>query len=93
VLGVFADWQYEQAAAEMEPGARLLLFTDGASEATGSGDVEFGEERLAALAVSLRDQDARSIKDAILRNIHSFAGGNLQDDATVVVASAKRAGR
>ena len=88
VLGVFPDWAYEQRVATMGPGDRLLLFTDGASEAANSREEEFGEDRLAELAISLRERDAASIKDAILNEVRGFAGGALQDDATLVVVSA-----
>lgn len=33
VLGVFPKWAYEQATVSLEPGDRLVLFTDGVTEA------------------------------------------------------------
>lgn len=87
VLGVFPEWTYEQAAVALEPGDRLVLFTDGVTEAANSRDEEFGEERLAQLISALRDRGAQELKNRILQTVSSFTGGRAQDDATLVVAA------
>ncbi len=48
VLGVFPTWEYENAKIEFRPGDRLLLVTDGITEASDADEQEFGEEKLAA---------------------------------------------
>jgi sigma-B regulation protein RsbU (phosphoserine phosphatase) len=88
VLGVFSEWSYEQAQIALTPGDRLLLFTDGVTDAENSVEEEFGEERLVKLAVALRELDAAGIKDRILENVAEFTGGNFEDDATLVVVAA-----
>jgi len=85
VLGVFRDWPYEQGEAALQPGDRLLLFTDGITEAATARHEEFGEERLIELASALRDRGAHELKNRILQAIHSFTAGKAQDDATLVV--------
>jgi phosphoserine phosphatase RsbU/P len=87
VLGVFAEWSYQQANIALAPGDRLILFTDGITEAANAMDDEFGEERLVELAVALRERDAAGMKDRILQDVAEFTAGNLKDDATLVVAS------
>jgi serine phosphatase RsbU (regulator of sigma subunit) len=87
VLGVFPEWPYEQAEVSLAPGDRLLLFTDGISEASNARDEEFGEERLAQLASALRDRNAHELKNRILQAISSFTGGRVHDDATLVVVA------
>ncbi len=88
VLGVFSEWSYEQAEIKLAPGDRLLLFTDGVTEAANSTEEEFGEERLVELAVALRERDAREMKDHILQSVAAFTGGSKQDDATLLVLAA-----
>ena len=87
VLGVFPDWPYEQAEVALESGDRLLLFTDGITEAANALDEEFGEERLIHLAVALRDRAAHELKNRILQTIVSFTGGRAHDDTTLVVVA------
>ncbi len=87
VLGVFPKWPYEQAEVPLERGDRLLLFTDGITEACNAGDEEFGEERLIQLASALRDRGAHELKNRILQTVSSFTGGRAQDDATLVVVA------
>ena len=44
VLGVFPTWEYENAKIEFRAGDRLLLVTDGITEASDGDEQEFGEE-------------------------------------------------
>jgi sigma-B regulation protein RsbU (phosphoserine phosphatase) len=87
VLGVFPEWPFEQAEVALAPGDRLVLFTDGVTEASNARDEEFGEERLAELTSALRDRGAHELKNRILQTVSSFTGGRAQDDATLVVVA------
>ncbi len=87
VLGVFPEWSYEQATVPLASGDRLVLFTDGVTEAANALDEEFGEERLAQLTAALRDRGAQELKNRILQTVASFTGGRAQDDATLVVVA------
>lgn len=87
VLGVFREWQYEQAEIELGPGDRLLLFTDGVTEMIDANEVEFGEERLIGLARANSYLSAAELQKKITRAIAAFSAGSQQDDATLVVLS------
>ena len=50
VLGVFPSWTYEDATIDLWPGDRLLLFTDGITEASDPDEQEFGEANVAEFA-------------------------------------------
>ena len=82
LLGVFADALYEQASVELLPGDRLLMFTDGITEAADSNGQEFGEERLIALLRGYPAASAADLRDAIMQEVTQFCRGDFADDAT-----------
>src|ERR1700692_2301247 len=45
-IGMFAKTQYTARTLRMEPGSRLVIFTDGLTDAENTKEQEFGEERL-----------------------------------------------
>ena len=88
LLGVFPDWKYEDSEIELIPGDRLLLFTDGITEAGMEDGEEFGEERLIASAVENRAQSPKELKERLLADAKNFCSANLRDDATLIVIAA-----
>lgn len=85
VLGVIPDAQYEQSRVSLGAGDRLVLFTDGLTEARNSADEEFGEDRLVEAAVRHRRCDAHDLRARLAAAVDEFTGGRLQDDATLMV--------
>jgi len=88
VLGVFADWSYEQNEIEFVSGDRVLLFTDGVTEVRNSDGEEFGERRLIDLLKGIRHLGARELQAQVMRTVAEFSGGEFQDDATLIAMSA-----
>ena len=88
VLGVFADSSYQQAQIATAAGDRLILFTDGITEARNVDDEEFGEERLVAAAIAHRACSAPALQARLTEAVASFTGGRFQDDATLIVLGA-----
>jgi sigma-B regulation protein RsbU (phosphoserine phosphatase) len=84
---LFRDVSYRDGRIALEPGDRVVLFTDGASEAS-QGDEQFGEERLADVIAAHRHLDCAGLQEAILDAVMSFSGGELADDVTLLVISA-----
>jgi len=87
-LGVFKDWEYEQGEVDIAAGDRLVLFTDGVTEARSGNDEEFGEDRLVELVRQNREVGAAELQKRILTAVTEFCGGNFHDDATVLVLAA-----
>ncbi len=76
---------YDEGTAALAPGDRLVLFTDGVTEALGPEGEMFGEERLAALVRDAGAGSAEALVAAIVAAVESFAGGERHDDLTLVV--------
>lgn len=87
VLGVFTDAIYEQAHVQIAPGDRIILFTDGVTEARTPADEEFGEERLIQSAIANRACSAPALEARLTEAVATFTGGLLQDDATLIVVA------
>ena len=87
VLGVFNDASYDQAHVQVSSGDRLIMFTDGVTEARNSADEEFGEDRLIAAAVENRACSAPALEARLAACVSSFAGGVFEDDATLIVVA------
>ncbi len=84
-LGIFPESQYEAGEIELAPGDRLLLFTDGVTEASSARGEEFGEERLLALMNNNPELGAAALQEKILKSVTEFSDANFQDDATLIV--------
>jgi serine phosphatase RsbU (regulator of sigma subunit) len=88
VVGVFPEWKYEDAVVALDPGDRLLLFTDGITEAGLPGGEEFGEQRLVAGARAYAARSTSDLKLGLLADVKRFCVSQLRDDATLIVISA-----
>lgn len=91
VLGVIPAAEYEQAEVALGAGDRLVLFTDGLTDARDSSDCEFGEERLLDAAVLHRACSAPALQARLAETVSAFTGGRLQDDATLMVLASDAA--
>jgi phosphoserine phosphatase RsbU/P len=89
VLGVFPDPTYDQGQVAVGAGDRLVLFTDGITEARTEDDAEFGEERLLDLTIEHRACSAPALQARLSEAVASFTGGHFQDDATLMVMAAE----
>jgi len=85
VIGAFSDANYTQAEVQLCSGDRLLMFTDGLTEATNEAGEEFGEERLRDLLVERRRFSAAELQECILNTVRAFCGGEFDDDAALMV--------
>ncbi len=88
VLGVFPEATYLPGDAVIEHGDRIVLYTDGITEARNEADEEFGEDRLISIAVENRPCSAPALQARIAEAVASFSGGRFHDDATLIVMAA-----
>ena len=81
---LFKDSPLVDGEAELQPGDRLVLFTDGVSEARDASETDFGEQRLEELVTAHRHAGARELATMIASTVSSFSGGKADDDLTLV---------
>jgi sigma-B regulation protein RsbU (phosphoserine phosphatase) len=75
----------EDKAVEFLPGATLVLYTDGLTEAPNADDKEFGSARLADALRATHAGSAHQINDGILQAVQNFTDtGGLRDDYTLL---------
>jgi sigma-B regulation protein RsbU (phosphoserine phosphatase) len=88
VIGAFEDSPFSEGTIDIAGGDRLVLFTDGITEAAQGDGVQFGDDALFEVLRAPRvGSGAREIADTILHRSQAFAEDGFQDDATVLVAS------
>ncbi len=86
VVGLFADFPYQEDRVELQPGDMFIGFTDGISEAMDTNDGEFGEERLLETLRRCQARLAAETITCILDQVDAFTAGAPQhDDMTLVV--------
>jgi sigma-B regulation protein RsbU (phosphoserine phosphatase) len=88
VLGVIQNADYEQGRVTIASGDRLVLFTDGLTEARNRDDEEFGEPRLLEALIEHRACSAPALQARLVDSVAAFTAGRLQDDATLMVLAA-----
>jgi serine phosphatase RsbU (regulator of sigma subunit) len=85
---LFKDVRHEQDQAVIASGDRIVLFTDGVSEAR-RGEEEFGDDRLIELLLRSRQLGAHELQERILHALREFTAGDFNDDVTLVVIAAQ----
>jgi sigma-B regulation protein RsbU (phosphoserine phosphatase) len=84
---VFVESAYEQGEFPVEPGDRLVFYTDGITEGRDALGDEYGEDRLADAAQRFRSLPAQEMLTAILGEVTAFNNATFEDDATLIVAA------
>lgn len=86
VIGATDDYTYRDDTIQLEPGDRLLLYTDGVTEAVNGAGQFHGEQRLLATLERLRMLSAAEIVAGIADEVKAFAGDAPQADDITAMA-------
>jgi serine phosphatase RsbU (regulator of sigma subunit) len=87
-LGVERELLCHSQSTVFSPGAGLMAFTDGLSEARRGGGELFGTERITSKLAALRGASPARVVREVRREAERFAGGALPDDLCIVALRA-----
>lgn len=76
---------YEEREIALAAGDRIVLFTDGVSEAMDAAGELFEESRIEELVAGHPESTAAELQTTIVDAATTFSGGELEDDLTLVV--------
>ncbi len=83
-MGMFPETHYHLHPLSMTSGDRLLLYSDGITEASSPDGEPFGPERLAEQLRQHRTQPPSELVRLLTNEVKRHCGADLRDDATVV---------
>ena len=84
MLAAFDFASYTTAVRGLEPGDRVVLYTDGLVEAANSAGEEFGAERLSEALRATADRAGEEAADLILSAVQQWSVRQ-DDDRTLLV--------
>jgi serine phosphatase RsbU (regulator of sigma subunit) len=94
-IGVLKGKEFEariqKTVLSIEKGDKLLLFTDGISEARAAGGGRFGMERTAQSLEKNGSKTCRAVLDGLLGDVEVFTGGQEQSDDIAVLSIGRNA--
>lgn len=88
LLGVVADDEYETAEVALAAGDRVILYTDGLTEAASPQGELFSARRLQEVVLANPEPGAGALGDRILSALRDWTGRpalDLEDDLTLVI--------
>lgn len=91
VLGFMLDAEFRSERLVLAEGDRLLLYTDGVTEAANESGEEFGNDRLAALMSGPQEEPLVQRYTQIMSDVRAHNAGKFADDATLLLLSVSEA--
>ena len=90
VIGAMSSARYRDYELQLEPGEKLLVYTDGVAEAVNSSMEQFGTERILETLRRTGDEPPKKIVAAMNRAVKEFGGDEPQfDDVTMLCVEYK----
>ena len=85
VIGGMEGMRYKEYVLQLEPGAKLFVYTDGVAEATNSAEELFGTDRMLAALQKGENGTPHSVLESVSRDVQQFVGKAPQfDDLTML---------
>lgn len=87
-LGIIEECDYRETRIDLEPGDKVVFYTDGIVEAMNSEQEIFGFDRLIEIVKESGSMSADQLMGEVLSKVNAFVGGAPQhDDITLITLS------
>jgi len=87
-LGIFEDFKFTANKMKINPGDKILLYTDGITEAFNEAGEQFSEERLLEIMNNEKNETSQQLVTNIRQEIKKFVKNAEQsDDITILAVS------
>ena len=91
VLGGFDTVKYKEESVKLNQGDKIILYTDGVTEAHAANDELFGNDRLIAFAKEHINDGANEFVPALRQTLRDFSEGKEQfDDITMLMVEFRK---
>jgi phosphoserine phosphatase RsbU/P len=84
-LGCFTDVEFRSETLALNPGDRLIFYTDGLFESRRGHDEEFGMARVRDFLASRQQSEIQPLLDGLVSTLMEFMGGTAVDDDITIV--------
>ena len=86
IVGLFDGAPFEQEQLQLADGDRLVIFSDGVSEASNVEGEEYGDERIVQALANTDAETPQAVLTRLIASVRNFANGAPQsDDITAMV--------
>ncbi|KPP86447.1 MAG: Serine phosphatase RsbU, regulator of sigma subunit [Rhodobacteraceae bacterium HLUCCO07] len=93
-VGLFPGASYEEFSVTLQPGDRLMIFSDGITECPDPDGVLLNEQGLESMLHRLADMRGTALLESVIWNLSEFAGnGDFPDDVSAVLFEYQRLAR
>jgi len=84
-LGIVPDVQYKTGRYTLAAGDKIVLYTDGVTEAHSPAKELFGEERLFEILKRESNKSPEELYGKIIKELNGFQNGEIFDDITLLI--------
>jgi PAS domain S-box-containing protein len=88
-LGILPKLEFEETRLVLEPGEKLLFYTDGLTESKNPSGELYGEERLQVFLLDHMATPLRELPDLVLKELDDFRKRPAADDITTLFLEAR----
>ncbi|MCI0471001.1 MAG: SpoIIE family protein phosphatase, partial [Candidatus Aminicenantes bacterium] len=84
-VGIFNESRFDNKEVFLEPGDRILFYSDGITQARNPEDGEFGEERLIEIYKKGNNISISDLLNKIFEEVKNFSNHKIDDDVTIAM--------